>query len=119
MSPWRIGGNSLTAVDRTLYSTTAIANNVNKIVITHGTAASVTVNSMKVTVHSTAAGAASGTSDIVATFTPTFQASGDVTINKTGTTSWANCYYRIVYNITITDSKNKFIQFSKAEFFFE
>ena len=119
MSPWRLGGKSLTGVDRTIYSTTAIAKNVNKIVITHGTANDITVNSMKVTVHSSAAGAASGTSDVIATFTPTFQANGTVTITKSGTTSWANCYYRIVYNVTVTADANKFVQFSKAEFFFE
>ncbi|MBR6464949.1 MAG: chitobiase/beta-hexosaminidase C-terminal domain-containing protein [Bacteroidales bacterium] len=121
MSPWRLGGKSLTAVDRTVYSTTAIANNVNKIVITHGTASNITVNSMTVTVHSSAAGAESGTSDIVATFTPAFVANGDVTINKTGTASWANCYYRIVYNVTVASSEtsNRFVQFTKAEFFFE
>lgn len=116
MIPWRIGGKNLTGVDRAIYSKTAMAGNISKIVITHGAAASVTVNSMKVYVCSTAAGAAASTpTDVVASFTPEFVANGVVTITKTDNTSWANCYYRIVYNVTI-GSNNKFIEFSKAEF---
>lgn len=117
LTPWRIGGKNLTGVNRALYSKTAITNNISKIIITHGTAASVTVNSMTVYVCSTAAGAAADTpTDVVASFTPAFVASGNVTINKADATSWENCYYRIVYNVTIGGS-NKYIQFSEAKFY--
>lgn len=116
MVPWRIGGKNLTNVDRAIYSKTAMAGNMSQIVITHGAATSVTVNSMKVYVCSTAAGAAASTpTDVVASFTPEFVSNGTVTITKTDNTSWANCYYRIVYNVTIGGS-NKFIEFTKAEF---
>ena len=117
MLPWRIGGKNLSGVDRAIYSKTAITNNISQIVITHGTASSVTVNSMKVYVCSSAAGAAKDTpTDVVASFTPTFVASNSVTVNKTDDTSWANCYYRIVYNLTIGGT-NKYIQFSEAKFY--
>ena len=117
LTPWRIGGKSLTGVDRALYSKTAIASNISKIVITHAGASSVTVNSMKVYICSSAAGAAASTpSDVVASFTPTFVANGNVTINKADDTSWAGCYYRIVYNVTIGGS-NKFIAFEEAKFY--
>lgn len=117
MTPWRIGGKNLDDVDRAIYSKTPIPNNISQIVITHGTANSVTVNSMKVYVCSSAAGAAADTpTDVVASFNPSFVASGNVTVNKTDATSWANCYYRIVYNVDIGGS-NKYIQFSEAKFY--
>ncbi|MBR6001481.1 MAG: BACON domain-containing protein, partial [Bacteroidales bacterium] len=116
MSPWRIGGKSLTNEKRTVYSTSAISSNISKIVVTHGTADGVTVNSMTITVHSSAADAASG-ANAKASFTPTFAASGAVTATKSGSDSWAGCYYRIVYDITVSSSSaNKFLQFVKAEF---
>lgn len=118
MLPWRIGGKNLTKVDRALYSKTAIPGNISQLVIKHSGANSVTVNSMTVYVCSTAAGAAATEpSDVVAKFTPKFVANGDVTIDKVDDTSWANCYYRIVYNVTITDNKNKYIAFNSAKFY--
>ena len=118
MSPWRIGGKSLSAVDRVIYSESPISENISKIVISHGAASSITVNSMKVYVCSTAAGAAASTpTNVVASFTPDFVANDDVTINKADDTSWANCYYRIVYNVTVTVTSNKFLEFKSAKFY--
>lgn len=117
-NPWRIGGKSLTNVNRAIYSTTAMPANISQIVITHGAASSITVNSMTVYVCSTAAGAAANTpTDVVASFTPEFVTNGSVTIDKADATSWANCYYRIVYNVTVSGSSNKFIEFSNANFY--
>lgn len=117
LTPWRIGGKSLSGVDRAIFSKTAIPDDISKIVISHGTN-STTVNSMKVYVCSSAAGAAAATpTDVVATFTPSFAANNDVTITKTDSASWANCYYRIVYNITVSGSSNKYLQFAGAEFY--
>lgn len=116
--PWRIGGKSISGVDRAIYSTTAIPANISQIVITHGAASSITVNSMKVYVCSTAAGAAANTpTNVVASFTPSFVANDSVTINKADETSWAGCYYRIVYNVTVSGDKNKFLEFSQADFY--
>lgn len=118
MVPWRIGGKNISGVDRAIYSTTAIPANISQIVITHGAASSITVNSMTVYVCSTAAGAAADTpTNVVASFTPSFAANDDVTINKVGNTSWANCFYRIVYNVTVSGNNNKFIEFSEAKFY--
>lgn len=118
MNPWRIGGKKITSVDRAIYSKTPISSNISKIEITHGTASSITVNSMKVYVCSTAAGAAASTpTDVVATFNPTFAANSTVTLEKTDDTSWENCYYRIVYNVTVTGKSNRFIQFKTAKFY--
>lgn len=115
MNPWRIGGNSIDSVNRPIYSTAAISGTISKITIEHGDASSITVNSMTVTVHSSAADAAAG-SNAIATFTPTFSANNTITINTTST-GWTNCFYRIVYNVTVSGSSNRFIQFKNAKFY--
>ena len=116
ISPWRIGGKSLTNEKRTVYSTSAISANISNIKIEHGTADGITVNSLTITVHSSAADAASGANPI-ATFTPSFSANSVVEANKSGSASWAGCYYRFVYDVTVTVTSNKFVQFKKAEFY--
>lgn len=110
-NPWRIGGKELAGVDRLVYSTTALAKNISKIEITHGAASNVTVNSMTVIVSKNA-----DFSNPVSTLTPTFVANGTVTVNRPDGKDWSSCYYKIVYNITISATSNKFIQFTKAEF---
>ena len=111
-NPWRIGGKNLSGVERVVYSTTALAKNISKIEITHGTASNITVNSMTVIVSKN-----SDFSSPVSTLTPTFVANGVVTVNRPDGADWSNCYYKIVYNVTVTDTKNnQFLQFSKAEF---
>ena len=118
-APWRLGGKSISNTDRAIYSKEPISANISQIVITNGASSgSITVNSMKVYVCSTAAGAKAGTpTDVVASFTPSYVEDDDVTINKADDTSWANCYYRIVYNVTVSGSKNKYIEFSEAKFY--
>ncbi|MBR0313937.1 MAG: choice-of-anchor J domain-containing protein [Bacteroidales bacterium] len=111
MSPWRIGGKSLTSIDKPVYSTTAIGKNISKIEITHGAASSIIVNSMTVIVSKNA-----DFSNPVSTLTPTFAASGTVTVNRPNGADWSNCYYKIVYNVTVSSDKNKFLEFTKAEF---
>ena len=49
VQPWRIGGKSLSGVNRELYSKTAISDDIDSIVITQGTS-NITVNSMTVIV---------------------------------------------------------------------
>ena len=46
VNPWRIGGKNLTNEDRPVYSTGTMSDNITKIVVTHGTASNITVNSM-------------------------------------------------------------------------
>lgn len=118
INPWRFGGKSIDGVDRPLYSTTAISNNISKIVLENGTA-NLTVNSLTVTVHSTADDAANGT-NAIATFA--YDNAEDIiskviTMNKADASSWAGKFYRIVYNVTNTNNSNKYIQFIKAEFY--
>ena len=110
-NPWRIGGKNLTNEDRTVYSTTALAKNISKIEITHGAASNITVNSMTVIVSKNA-----DFSNPVSTLTPTFVVNGTVTVNRPDGKDWSSCYYKIVYNVSVSGNTNRFIQFTKAEF---
>ena len=110
-NPWRVGGKSITNEDRTIYSTASINKNISKIEITHGTATDITVNSMTVIVATDAA-----FSSVVSTLTPTFVASDVVTVERPSGKDWSNCYYKIVYNVTVKVDSNKYVQFVKAEF---
>ena len=114
IQPWRIGGKSLSGVDRTLYSKTAIADNVSKIEVTHGAASSITVNSWTVIVASDA-----DFTNVVNTLNPTFEANKTTTITRPDGKDWSNCYYKFVYNVTVSGSSNKYIEFSKATFYKE
>lgn len=111
MQPWRIGGKSITNTDRALYSKTAISENISKIEITHGGASSITVNSMTVIVSKNA-----DFSSPVSTLTPSFAANSTMTVNRPDGKDWSNCYYKFVYNVTVSGSSNKFIEFSEAVF---
>lgn len=114
MSPWRIGGKSISNVNRPVYSTNSISDNITKIEVTHGTASGITVNSWTVIVATDAS-----FTNVVSTLTPTFAASATTTINRPAGADWTGCYYKFIYNVTVTQTSNKFIQFVKAEFYKE
>lgn len=109
--PWRIGGKSITNTEREVYSKSPISFNVGKITVTHGAASSITVNSMTIIVSKNA-----DFSTPVSTLTPTFVANGTVTVDRPEGADWSGCYYKIVYNVTVSGSTNRFIEFTKAEF---
>lgn len=109
--PWRIGGKSLSGVDREIYSKTALEMNVETIDITHGAASNITVNSMTVIVASDA-----DFTNVVSTLTPTFEANATVTVERPAGVDWSDCFYKFVYNVTVSGSSNKFLEFVKAEF---
>ena len=111
-NPWRIGGKSLTKVDRTIASTKAISSGVSKIVVTHGTASSITVNSLKLIVASD-----KNFANVVSTITGTFKASNSTTFECPDGADWTNMFYKLVYNVTVSGSSNKFVQFKSAEFY--
>lgn len=112
--PWRIGGNSISNVDRTLYSKTSISENVSKIEVKHGAASSITVNSWTVIVSKN-----SDFSNPVSSLTPTFSANSTTTITRPDGADWSNCYFKFVYNLTVsgTSNKNKFLEFREAKFY--
>ena len=118
MNPWRIGGKNLTEVDRTVYTKTAMGSTISRLVLTLGTGAEVTINSLTLTVASDAS--FSQVLDEITRSEVTL--SGDNEFTPTPGTEWnSGAYYKFTFNLTITatDNKNKFIQFSKVTFFKE
>ena len=109
MDPWRIGGKSITNVDRALYSKTPLAYNIAKIEVTHGTASSITVNSFKLIISDEANGAGE-TIDVA------FKASATTTIDLPEG-DYTNKYFKFLYNVTVSGSSNKFVQFVGAKFY--
>ena len=114
MVPWRIGGKNLSSVNRELHSTTAISDNISKIEVTHGAASNITVNSWTVIVSKN-----SDFSNPVSTLTPTFAASTTTTITRPDGVDWSNCYYKFVYNVSVSGNTNRYILFSEAKFYKE
>ena len=110
-NPWRIGGKSLTKVDRTLYSKTALNQNVTKIEVTHGSASGIKVNSFTLLV----AGKADFTD--AKSYTGTFAANSTSTFTRPDGADWNNKYYKFVYNVTNSTGDNKYIQFKEAKFY--
>jgi hypothetical protein len=119
MNPWRVGGKSITNVDRPIYSTTAIEGNVSRISVGSGAAHDgLAVNSLTISVHNSAADAASGSNPIATKSFTTGIVGATVTFDKEDNTSWAGKFYRIVYNVTSTaSSSNAYVSFYSAHFY--
>lgn len=120
VSPWRIGGNGIKSTNRAIYSTTSISSNITRVDVTSGEdSGSITINSLTISVHESASDAATG-SNPIETITENSSSnivSNTVTLSKAGSTSWEGKYYRIVYNVTVSGSSNKYIKFVSAEFY--
>ncbi len=115
-NPWRIGGKSLTNVNIPLYSQTSLNYNVTAIDIDFGDVNSITVNSLALSVHDTAADAASGSNAILSA-TPTFKANSTVSINMLSMPQ-SNKFYRMVFNVTVSvSSSNKYLQLKAVKFY--
>ena len=114
MVPWRIGGKSLSGEKRLVYSTAPIADNIKKVVVDHGSANSITVDNLTLTVHNSKEDAASGENP-VSTVSVAFAANDSVTFNSDA--DWTGKYYRFTYTVTVEVNKNKFFEFKKAEFY--
>ena len=114
MNPVRIGGKG-DAV-RVLYSKTALADNITKVIIEHGTA-NLTVNSVTLKVYATAEEAASGENPISTVDGGTFEASSTMTFARPEAADWTGRFYRIEYNVSAAGTKNKYVEFVKADFY--
>ncbi len=113
ISPWRIGGKSLTGVDRDAYSTTAMGSTISKIELAIGDITA-TANSVKLTVASDAS--FSNVLDQITISTVT--ANNTIEFVPTSGTEWAkNAYYKFTFNVTVTQSSNKYIQLVGATFY--
>ena len=113
INPWRIGGKSLTNVERTVYSTTPMASAINKVNLSVGAASSITVNSLTLIVASDA-----NFNSKLDEVTATFNANSTITFQPTTGTEWATrSYYKFIFNVTVSGSSNRFVEFKKVEFY--
>ncbi len=117
-SKLKLGGKLSEATDRTIYSMDPIADNICKIVVTHGTKdTQITVNSMTLSVYASADDAAAGT-NALSTLEADYVDNGTVTFTRPEGTRWINSYYRLNYNLSSSaSSKNYGIILVKAEFY--
>ena len=106
-NPWRLGGKSITKVDRALYSKTAYPKALTSIKVTFGKA-TITVNSCKL-VYSTNADFTDSKECNIA-----FKASSTVEVIENFP---ADAYYKLVLNVTNSTNNNKFVEISKIEIF--
>ncbi|HBS02381.1 MAG TPA: hypothetical protein DEA63_00695, partial [Firmicutes bacterium] len=114
--PWRIGGKSLTKVDRSLYSKTALNKNISRIDVSIGDATDITVNSFTVSVFKTAEDAAKN-ANAVSSLNPAFKANSTIAVSKPEDANWENCFYRFAFNVTVTSKDNEYLQLNDATFY--
>lgn len=122
-NPWRIGGNNITNTDRPMYSTTAMGSAITKIELEIGDITLSSVNSIKLIVASNSdfstvvdeitINPVSPATSIAANQTLTFQPTSPLTQWATG------AYYKIVFNVTVSGSSNKYVAFNSAKFYKE
>ncbi len=113
--PWRFGGKSMTeAVDRKLTGKTAITGTVAKITLQLTDSGSITINSVTLKVYSsdpTADGAVA-----IATKNIEYQKDTEITITPDAVSEWTDCYYQLIFNVTVSGKDNKYVAISKLEF---
>lgn len=114
INPWRIGGKSLDGVDREVYSTTSMGAAITKVELTVGTASDITVNSLKLVVARDA-----GFNAVIDEVSADFEANSTIKFApQSPLTQWAqDAFYKFVFNVTVTATSNKFIQFTGATFY--
>ena len=112
--PWRIGGKSITKKDRAVYSKTAMTSAISKVELEVGAASSITVNSLKLIVASDA-----DFNTKIDEVTVTFAANSTITFTPSSpAVEWATgAYYKFVFNVTVSGSSNKFVEFKSAKFY--
>lgn len=106
---WRIGGKSLTKVDRTITGKNAISSAISKVTLAHNgiNNANAKINSVSLTVASDA-----NFNNIIdnVSSSPSFSVGGTGTIDFTPTNGiWAEgSYYKLTINITNSNKKNNY-----------
>ena len=113
MLPWRIGGKSLTNVDRDIKSSTPINGTFGKVVVSVGTTSgSIDFNRLTLSV----ADNPDFTDETNYEYTGNLKANTEYTFDITPAT---NAYYKITFNVTVTvtSTSNKYYEFSGAKFY--
>jgi len=117
INPWRIGGKTAQSGNQPFWTTTAYPTSpstIDRIEVTFGSVSGLTFSSFSASIHNSAADAESG-SNAVATFSDLTH-TADTTVGIDLGASYSGKFYRFVPNVTISATKNKYLQLSKVEF---
>ena len=112
MNPWRIGGKSISGVDRSIWSESSLDETVTKVTLEFGTASSITVNSITMMVAGDV-----DFNNVIDSKPVTFSANNTVDVTPTEGKEWKNAYYRFVFNVTVSGSSNKYFQLKSIKFY--
>ena len=116
INPWRIGGKTLSEVDREIYSKTAMASAITKAELGIGSINIESVNSIKLIVASDEAFA-----NVIETIiipSTDISASTTITFAPTSGDEWAaGAYYKFVFNLTESSNSNKYVQVPFINFY--
>lgn len=107
--PWRIGGKSIENTDRLVFTKTKIGLDVASVAVEHGGITVTSVNSLKLIVS-----ANEDFSSPISELTGTVTADATCTFARPEGKSWKDCYFKLVYNVTVTDTSNKYVQVKKV-----
>ena len=112
-NPWRIGGKSLSGVDREAYSKTAMGDAITKVELVLGNITLASVNSIKLIVASNSTFSSVlqeiEKTSISANTTLTFNPSGD---------NWAKgAFFKLVFNVTESNGSNSYVQVKSVKFY--
>lgn len=111
ISPWRLGGKNISNVDRRVYSSSAVTTkNVSKVELQVGAANSITVNSLSLKV-------GSDTTFADYEVPATFSSNSTITFERPNGADWSNMCFAFVFNVSVSGSTNRFVQFSGAKFY--
>ena len=114
---WGIGGKNITAVNRAIFSKNSIAATITKVVVTHKANNGLTVNSFALIVSDESNVAGDTIWATADDLTKMKNANAVVEFAIPEGKTWANKYYKFLYNVTNTDTKkNKRIEFYSADF---
>ena len=113
LMPWRIGGKSLDGVDRPIYSKNTLGKDISKVVVTHGAASNITVNSVTLVVSENS----DFSNPIDTIVSDVFSANSTMSFTRPDGHSWKDCYFKFIYNVTVQGTSNKFLEFSQADFY--
>ena len=114
----RIGGKSITQVNRVIQCNEILPGNISKIVFNHNgkSRANITVHSVTVTVASDAE--FSNIVDVVTVSNPTIEKSTEGSITFEPTSSWnGDLYYKFTVNISNSDSSNGGLDLTSLVFY--
>lgn len=113
INPWRIGGKSITKVDRTVYSKTAYADPLSKVEFVSGTMNVTSWNSLTL-IYSTSSDFSNSQSIVLSG--SSIGASKTISFAPEGGFP-AGCYFKFVLNVTVSGTSNKYIQLKEIKFY--